>query len=172
MSYRFRRPEPPKARTPSAFLPYRTQNSEEKSVEDDTSDDFSRHNSSRDGHCDSFDSWSVCSDSQDTAVDDETVSDRILRKSFYTSINDYVAVPKRQPAKPSPEVAAILERGIRKQQKQQRHREQQDQQRRQQQQQQTTAARMSTYGSLPRGWEPNAEQDYYQQVRKLSRLVS
>jgi len=145
-------------------MPYRTQNSEEKSIEEDLSDDFSRHNSSRDGHNDSFDSWSVCSDSQDP-LEDETVSDRIKRMSFYTRFNDYVA-PKKQPAKASPEVIAILESGIRKQQEHQKHREQQEHRRRQQN---AAAARMNMYGSLPRGWEPQAEQDYYQQVRKLSR---
>ncbi|XP_059472424.1 uncharacterized protein LOC132194870 isoform X2 [Neocloeon triangulifer] len=163
---RYRRPEPPSSRTPSAFLPYRTTNSKEKLVEDDLSDDFIRHNLSRDGgQDDSFDSWSVCSDSQEPA-EDETVSDRIRRKSFYTRFNDYV-MPKKQPAKPSPEVTAILEKGIRKQQKQQRQWEQQEQQRRQQNS--AAAARLSAYGSLPRGWEPQMEQDYYQQARKLSR---
>ncbi|XP_065343207.1 uncharacterized protein Nuak1 isoform X3 [Cloeon dipterum] len=167
---RYKRPEAPtsSSRTPSAFLPYRSNNSEDKSLEDDLSDDFMRHNSSRDGQDDSFDSWSVNSDPQEPP-EDETVSDRIRRKSFYTRFNDYVT-PKKQPAKPSPEVAAILEKGIRKQQKQQRHREQQEQQRRQQQTASAAAPRLNNnFCSLPRGWEPQMEQDYYQQARKLNR---
>ncbi|KAF4516779.1 hypothetical protein B566_EDAN004618 [Ephemera danica] len=145
---RFRRAQSvyePTEKPRSAFTPYQRAPSEEQSVDDDT--------------------CSACSELP-LEDDEETVSDRILRKSFYTRFNDYQPPKPRQPAKASPAVAAILERDFRRS----GHKHRSKQQAQQQQQQVptvngsatassglNTGRRYNTFTSVPRGWEPNTE---------------